>query len=316
VDIEWSINHKEKKMSSEKCDQSSNCQTCNQTGTCSEEEKGSHEQARLAATMALVKHKFIVLSGKGGVGKSSVAINLAVTLAKEGFTVGILDADIHGPNIPMMMGVEKKRLVGNQDGLMPIKTESGVMVMSIAFFLRNKDDAIIWRGPLKHGLIKQFLGEVFWGSLDYLIIDLPPGTGDEALSTAHLIKDVDGAVIVTTPQEVALLDSRKSITFCRQLQIPLIGVVENMNGFTCPHCNQSIDIFKVGGGEKAAKEMGVPFLGRIPLDPDMVMSSDNGIPFVHKYPESTAAKEFQKIAQSWRLLLEGNATRKAKVVHC
>jgi ATP-binding protein involved in chromosome partitioning len=316
VDIEWSINHKEKKMSSEKCDNNSSCPTCNPVGTCSEEETDAHDSKRLEATMSIVKHKSMVLSGKGGVGKSSVAVNLAVTLEKEGFAVGIMDADIHGPNIPKMMGIEEKRLVGNQDGLMPIKTESGVMVMSIAFFLRNKDDAIIWRGPLKHGLIKQFLGEVFWGSLDYLIIDLPPGTGDEALSTAHLIKDVDGAVIVTTPQEVALLDSRKSITFCRQLQIPLIGVVENMSGFTCPHCNQSIDIFKVGGGEKAAKEMGVPFLGRIPLDPDMVMSSDNGIPFVHKYPESNAAKAFQKIAQVWRMLLEGNATRKAKVVHC
>lgn len=298
-------------MSSEKCDQSSNCQTCNQTGTCSEEEKESHERARLEATMALVKHKFMVLSGKGGVGKSSVAVNLAVTLSQQGFEVGIMDADIHGPNIPKMMGVEEKHLVGNQDGLMPIKTKSGVKVMSMAFLLRDKDDAIIWRGPLKHSLIKQFLSEVFWGSLDYLIIDLPPGTGDEALSTAHLIKDVDGAVIVTTPQDVALLDSRKSITFCRQLHIPHIGVVENMGGFTCPHCNKAIDIFKIGGGEKAAQEMGVPFLGRIPLDPEMVISSDNGVPFVHKHPDSKAAEAFRQIAQAWRMLLEGNLEKKA-----
>jgi Mrp family chromosome partitioning ATPase len=300
-------------MDSAKCDNNSNCQACNQVGTCSEEEKETHDLKRLEATMSLVKHKFMVLSGKGGVGKSSVAVNLAVTLAKEGFAVGVMDADIHGPNIPKMMGVEEKRLVGNQDGFLPIKTESGVIVMSIAFFLPNKDDAIIWRGPLKHSLIKQFVGEVFWGSLDYLIIDLPPGTGDEALSTAHLIKKVDGAIIVTTPQDVALLDSRKSITFCRQLHIPLIGVVENMSGFTCPHCNQSIDIFKVGGGEKAAGEMGVPFLGRIPLDPEMVISSDSGVPFVANHPESKATEAFNQIAQEWRKLLKGSCSEKSKV---
>src|SRR4030042_285441 len=282
-------------MSGEKCDSNSSCPTCNQTGTCSEEEKEAHDLTRREATMSLVKYKIMVLSGKGGVGKSSVAVNLAVTLAKEGFAVGVMDADIHGPNIPKMMGVEEKRLAGNQDGLLPIKTESGVMFMSIAFLLRNKDDAIIWRGPLKHSLIKQFVGEVFWGVLDYLIIDLPPGTGDEALSTAHLIKDVDGAIIVTTPQDVALLDARKSITFLRQLKIPLIGVVENMSGFTCPHCNKVIDIFKVGGGERAAQEMGVSFLGRIPLDPKMVICSDSGVPVVTQHPDSKAGEAFHRI---------------------
>lgn len=300
-------------MSSEKCDKDTNCQTCNQDNRCSHEEKEAHERSRLEATMALVKHKFMVLSGKGGVGKSSVTVNLAVTLAKEGFGVGIMDADIHGPNVPKMMGVEEKRLVGNQDGLVPIKAESGVKVMSVAFLLRNKDDAIIWRGPLKHSLIKQFLGDVFWGPLDYLIIDLPPGTGDEALSTAHLIQDVDGAIIVTTPQDVALLDARKSITFCRQLNIPLIGVVENMGGFTCPHCHQGIDLFKIGGGEKAAQDMGVPFLGRIPLDPGIVISTDDGVPFVGKNPESKVAEAFHQISKEWRDLLDGNRRKKAKV---
>ncbi len=297
-------------MSSEKCDNNSSCPTCNQVGTCSEEEKEAHDSKRIEAAMSLVKHKFMVLSGKGGVGKSSVAVNLAVTLANEGFAVGIMDADIHGPNIPKMMGVEEKRLVGNHDGLLPIKTESGVQVMSIAFLLPNKDNAIIWRGPLKHSIIKQFLGEVFWGPLDYLIIDLPPGTGDEALSTAHLIKEVDGAVIVTTPQDVALLDSRKSITFCRELKIPLIGVVENMGGFVCPHCNKEIHLFKVGGGEKAAKEMRVPFLGRIPLDPEMVVSSDDGVPFVSKHGDSKVAESFRKISEKWRELLEKKVDKK------
>jgi len=299
-------------MKEEKCDRKTSCQTCEQAGTCNEEEKEAHELKRLQETMSLVKYKFMVLSGKGGVGKTSVAVNLAVTLAKEGFAVGILDADIHGPNIPKMMGVEEKRLVGNEDGLLPIKTESGVRVISIAFLLRSKDDAVIWRGPLKHSLIKQFLGEVFWGALDYLIIDLPPGTGDEALSTAHLIKKVDGAIIVTTPQDVALLDSRKSISFCRQLKIPLIGVVENMSGFVCPHCNNEINLFKIGGGERAAQEMKVPFLGRIPLDPEMVVSSDEGIPFVSRHWDSKVAESFRKISERWRQLLEEGVDKKVQ----
>jgi len=293
-------------MSSEKCDKTTECQTCKTAHKCSEEEKEVHERARLKAAMDLIKHKFMVLSGKGGVGKSSVAVNLAVTLAQGGFAVGIMDADIHGPNIPKMLGVEEKRIMGNQDGLLPIKTESGVKVISVAFMLRKKDDAVIWRGPLKHSLIKQFLGEVFWGELDYLIIDLPPGTGDEALSTAHLIKDVDGAIIVTTPQDVALLDARKSISFLRQLKIPIIGVVENMSGFTCPHCNKVIDIFKVGGGERAAQEMGVSFLGRIPLDPKMVICSDSGVPVVTQHPDTKAAEAFHRIVKSWRALLDSD----------
>ena len=300
-------------MSSEKCDKTTECQTCKLAHKCSEEEKEVHERARLKAAMDLIKYKFMVLSGKGGVGKTSVAVNLAVALAQEGFDVGIMDADIHGPNIPKMMGVEEKRMVGNQDGLLPIKTKSGVKIISVAFLLRNRDDAVIWRGPLKHSLIKQFLGEVFWGALDCLIIDLPPGTGDEALSTAHLIKNVDGAIIVTTPQDVALLDARKSISFLRQLKIPLIGVVENMSGFTCPHCNKEIDIFKVGGGEKAAQEMGVSFLGRIPLDPQMVVCSDSGAPFVAQHPNSKAGEAFHKISQEWRTLLDRRTGKEVRV---
>lgn len=290
-------------MASGKCDKSTGCATCSLANKCGDQEKEAHEQARLEAAMAQVKHKFLVLSGKGGVGKSSVAVNLAVALAREGFHVGIIDADIHGPNIPKMMGVEEGRLQGSSEGIHPIAAAGGVKVVSVGFLLRNKDDAIIWRGPLKHSLIKQFLGEVFWGPLDYLIIDLPPGTGDEALSTAHLIKEVDGAVIVTTPQDVALLDARKSVTFCRRLGISLIGVVENMSGFFCPHCHKEIDIFKVGGGEKTAKDMGVPFLGRIPLDPEMVVSSDSGTPLVAKNPDAKAAQAFHEIALSWRRLL-------------
>jgi ATP-binding protein involved in chromosome partitioning len=299
-------------MSSETCDKTNSCKSCNDAQRCGQEEQEAHAQERLRVTLAQVKSKFMVLSGKGGVGKSSVAVNLAVTLAQEGFEVGIMDADIHGPNVPMMMGVEESRLAGDEEGLLPVKTESNVKVISVAFFLRNKDDAVIWRGPLKHSLIKQFLGDVSWGNLDYLIVDLPPGTGDEALSTAHLMKEVDGAIIVTTPQDLALLDARKSITFCRQLRIPLIGLVENMSGFTCPHCHCEIDLFKVGGGERAAREMSIPFLGRIPLDPGIVTSSDAGSPFVARNPDSTVAEAFHRISREWRQLLVGKEGKKAR----
>ncbi len=299
---------------SDKCGtKSSSCQSCSLAGACSDDEKEQHEQQRLEAALDQIKYKFMVLSGKGGVGKSSVAANLASVLAGEGFSVGIMDADIHGPNVPKMMGVEEERIAAGPGGLLPVMTKSGVRVISVAFLLRGKDDAVIWRGPMKHSLIKQFIGEVFWGPLDYLLIDLPPGTGDEALSTAHIIKNVDGAIIVTTPQDVALLDSRKSVTFCRQLRIPVIGIVENMSGFVCPHCEKEIDIFKVGGGERAAAEMGVPFLGRIPLEPGIVDSTDKGTPYVALYPESTVAKSFRSIAGVWRELLEAHRQKSSGV---
>ncbi len=297
---------------SDKCDKDTSCQLCSQSSGCNPGEQQVHEQTRIEATMAQVKSTFMVLSGKGGVGKSSVTTNLAAILAQDGFAVGVMDADIHGPNIPKMMGVEDQRLVGSKEGLLPIMTKSGVAVISVAFLLRNRDDAVIWRGPLKHSIIKQFLGDVHWGPLDYLIIDLPPGTGDEALSAAHVIKGVDGAIIVTTPQDVALLDSRKSVTFCRQLNIPLIGIVENMSGFVCPHCEKEIDIFKVGGGQRAATDMGVPFLGRIPLDPDMVDSSDKGIPFVTEHADKSVTKAFHEISREWRSLLDGQPAKNAK----
>jgi len=263
-------------MSKEKCESDSSCQTCSDASKCSQAEKEAHDKKIVEKKMRDIRYKFMVISGKGGVGKSSVAVNLAATLAKQGYAVGILDADIHGPNIPKMLGVEDQRPMAAEDGMLPIAVSDNLRVMSMAFFLRQTQDAVIWRGPLKHSLLKQFLGEVHWGKLDYLIIDLPPGTGDEALSTAHLIQNVNGALVVTTPQDVALLDSRKSITFCREIKVPLIGVVENMSGMVCPHCNKKIDLFKTGGGERIADEMNVPFLGRIPLDPQMVICTDAG----------------------------------------
>jgi Mrp family chromosome partitioning ATPase len=238
----------------------------------------------------------MVMSGKGGVGKSTISTNLAVVLSLEGFNVGLLDADIHGPNIPKMLGIEFSHVEGSCQGMIPVEVFPNLKVISMAFFIRDRDNPVVWRGPLKHSAISQFLGEVEWGNLDFLIVDLPPGTGDEPLSVAHLIKNVDGAVIVTTPQDVALLDSRKAVTFSRMISIPVIGIVENMSGLICPHCQKEIPLFKIGGGEKAARDLKIPFLGRIPIDPEMVIDCDRGMPFVMSHPKSEAAKAFKQIA--------------------
>lgn len=290
-------------MTDKQCNRDNSCTSCGTAGQCTQAEKETHAQKLIDLRMSQIKYKFMVLSGKGGVGKSSVAVNIAATLSGQGYAVGLLDADIHGPNIPKMLGVENVKPLEADDGILPITTPDKIRVMSIAFFLREHDDAVIWRGPLKHSLLRQFLGDVVWGSLDYLIIDLPPGTGDEALSIVHLLKRVSGALIVTTPQDVALLDARKSITFCREIQIPIIGVVENMSGMTCPHCKGRIELFKTGGGERIAQQMKVPFIGRIPLDPAMVVCTDEGRPFVLSHPDSEARKAFDSLADNWNKLI-------------
>jgi ATP-binding protein involved in chromosome partitioning len=247
---------------------------------------------RLKKSLAKIKHKIIVMSGKGGVGKSTVAVNIATALAMRGFEVGILDADIHGPNIPKMLHIEDGEVMSDEDGLMPVLVPPHMKVMSMAFLLQDRDTPIVWRGPIKMGALRQFIAEVKWGELDFLVVDLPPGTGDEPLTIAQLIEDADGAIIVTTPQDVALLDSRKTVTFAQALKMPVLGVVENMSGLICPHCHQNIDLFKRGGGEKAASEMGVPFLGRVPLDPDVVLGGDDGMPIVLKDRNNPAAQAF------------------------
>jgi ATP-binding protein involved in chromosome partitioning len=231
---------------------------------------------RLGQRMAQIKHKLIVLSGKGGVGKSTVAAFLAGALASRGNSVGLLDTDIHGPSIPKILGIEDKRISVVGDSVMPVNVSENLRVMSIAFLLRAKSDAVIWRGPLKMGMIEEFLANVEWGQLDYLIIDSPPGTGDEPLSVCQLVPGLDGAIVVATPQDVALADVEKSIVFCGQVHTRVVGVVENMSGFVCPHCGKAVDIFKTGGAEKLARHMGVPFLGRIPMVPEVVKACDEG----------------------------------------
>ncbi|MCK4458867.1 MAG: Mrp/NBP35 family ATP-binding protein [Methanosarcinales archaeon] len=258
---------------------------------------------RLKERMANVKHKILVMSGKGGVGKTTVAINLALTLATKGYEVGVMDADIHGPNVPKMLGIEDLRPDVAEDGISPVLVPPRLKVMSLAFLLESKDTPVVWRGPLKMGAIKQFISDVFWGNLDYLIVDLPPGTGDEPLSVAQLIPDIDGAIIVTTPQDVALLDSRKSVSFARAIGMPIIGIIENMSGFKCPNCGEVIDLFKIGGGEHSAADMDVPFLGRIPIEPKIVESGDSGIPFVLEH-ESEAADAFEAIVDRVKEMVE------------
>jgi Mrp family chromosome partitioning ATPase len=289
-------------MVENKCEDRKACDNCEVSSNCSTLEKKEHERKRLQEKLFHIRHKIMVMSGKGGVGKSTVAINLAASLALRGYQVGILDADLHGPDVPRMLGIEGQHLISSGNGVEPVEVFAGFKAVSMALLGQEPDKAIIWRGPLKHSAIKQFLGGVNWGDLDFLFIDLPPGTGDEPLSVSKLIQQVDGAVIVTTPQDVALLDSRKAVSFSKQINIPVLGIVENMSGMACPHCGEKIDLFKVGGGEKAAAELGVPFLGRIPIDPTVVLSCDSGEPIVSNANESVAKTALSQVVQN---LLEG-----------
>jgi len=254
-----------------------------------------------------VRHKFFVLSGKGGVGKSTVAANLAVFLSQQGKKVGLLDIDIHGPSIPKLLDLEDARPQGIENMIIPVPFSDNLKVMSIGFLLESRDDAVIWRGPMKYGVIKQFLKDVRWGDLDYLIVDSPPGTGDEPLSIAQLVQKADGAIIVTTPQDLSVIDVRKCISFCKKLHLPVLGVVENMSGFVCPKCGERIDIFKAGGGAKMAQELHVPYLGSIPIDPSIVTASDAGKSIMSDATDSGAAAAFEQIARG---LLEMKMERK------
>ena len=257
--------------------------------------QGLEQEKRLKDNLAKIQNKLIVMSGKGGVGKTTIAVNLAYGLAKKNKKVGILDVDIHGPNIAKMLGIEGQKFTGSELGIEPIEVLPNLKAVSLSFLLKNKDQPVIWRGPLKMITIKQFLADVNWGQLDYLIVDSPPGTGDEPLSICQLIPDINGAIVVTTPQEVAILDSRKSILFAKELKISFIGVIENMSGFICPHCKKEIELFGFGGGEKAAGNLGVSFLGRLPLEPEIIKLGDSGQPFIHFKKETQTAKIMDEI---------------------
>jgi ATP-binding protein involved in chromosome partitioning len=252
------------------------------------------EQQNLKEKMRKIQHKIAIISGKGGVGKSTVTVNLATAFAMQGKRVGVLDADIHGPSVPRLLGVEGTQAKTSTTGVLPVEGPLGMKIMSIDFFLPEQAPTI-WRGPLKMRAIRQFLSDVDWGELDFLFIDLPPGTGDEPLSIAQLLPDIDGVVIVTMPSELSSSIVKKAVTFAERLNMPIIGVVENMSGFICPHCNEKIEIFKSGGGKKMAQEMSVEFLGSIPIDPEVGVDSDKGTPFVFAHKNSVASKAFMEI---------------------
>ncbi|HPE44302.1 MAG TPA: Mrp/NBP35 family ATP-binding protein [Deltaproteobacteria bacterium] len=261
------------------------------------------EEQKLSERLSCIRHTIMVMSGKGGVDKSTVAANLAAGLARQGYAVGILDGDIHGPNIPKILGVEGRPLRGDDGGnMLPIEVYKNLSVVSVGNLLENQDQPIIWRGPMKHSIMRHFLANVAWGELDFLIVDLPPGTGDEPLSIAQLIRDAKAgmtpyALVVTTPQDVALLDSRKSVEFARTLDLKMLGIIENMSSFSCPHCGHAIDLFKVGGGERAAIDLKVPFLGAVPIDPKVVKDTDEGKPFMLYDMSCAAGMAFQRIVE-------------------
>ena len=262
-------------------------------------------ETAVGESLGRIKRKLIVMSGKGGVGKTSTAVNLAIALARKGAKVGLVDVDLHGPDVPRMLGFDGLLELGEHNKLIPMSYNDHLSAVSIESLVERKDDAIIWRGPVKHSVIQQFIGQVAWGNLDFLIVDAPPGTGDEPLTVAQSIKDAQ-AIIVTTPQEVALSDVRKSISFCRTVKMEIYGLIENMSGFTCPHCDCTLDLFGNGGGERTASAMNVAFLGVIPFEPEMVACGDEGVAFQEKFPDSVVTKAFEKIADEMIASLPGH----------
>jgi Mrp family chromosome partitioning ATPase len=280
---------------------------------CASASKRSKEQL-IRCKLARIRHKLLVMSGKGGVGKSSVASYLALALAQKGYQVGLMDVDLHGPSIPRMFGLHEKLEVTSEREIIPNAYRPNLKIVSIESMLEDTDAAIIWRGPLKHGVIQQFLVDCRWDDLDFLVIDSPPGTGDEPLSVARLIPEAR-PVIVTTPQEVALADVRKSINFCRKVDLDILGLVENMSGMYCPHCNEFIPIFRTGGGLKTSRLMSVPFLGELPFEPRVVEGGDRGEPILGEAAESPFSKAVDAFAQTVLSMLREPAGKLAAAAH-
>ena len=285
------------------------CSTSNKCGN-PKKESCTQEQ-KLKQKMNRIKHKIAVISGKGGVGKSTVAVNLAIAFALHGRKnkVGVLDADIHGPCVPKMLGLKGKKLVGGPAGMLfPVTGRLGIKVASMDFLLSADDAPVIWRGPLKMRLIQQFLSDIEWGELDFLFIDLPPGTGDEPLSVMQLLPEMDGVIIVTMPSEVSEAVVKKAVTFARQVGLPIIGIIENMSGFVCPACGAKIDIFRSGGGKRITEALSVPYLGSLPIDPEICNFSDSGESFVAENPTSPSAKAFVEIVSKIEQFIENIKT--------
>ena len=279
----------------EKCDSNKTSETS------ANPKKQLHKEGEknLKLKMAKIKHKIAIISGKGGVGKSTVTVNLAMAFATHGYvnSVGILDADITGPCIPKILGIKGQKLQAGPLGVFPATGPLGMKVVSMDFLLPSDETPVIWRGPLKMKAIQQFLSDITWGKLDFLFIDLPPGTGDEPLSVMQLLPDMDGVVIVTIPSEVSQIVVKKAVTFARRLNVPVIGIIENMSGFTCPKCGEHVDIFGAGGGKKIAEDLVIPFLGKIPIDPEICSDSDKGSPFTIEHPHSPASEAFREIVK-------------------
>ncbi len=287
------------------------CMTCTKEvcGAKHRKEKESQEafleRQNIASRLCRIHHTILVFSGKGGVGKSTISANLARALVKMGFRAGLMDIDLHGPSIPRLMGISKKGLEVGEGGIKPIEKE-GLHIISLGLMLKREREAVIWRGPVKSSLIRRFIKDVDWPELDFLVIDTPPGTGDEHLSIASLIPGICSAIVVTTPQEIAIDDSGRSLVFCKELGIKVIGVLENMSGFVCPHCGRPTPIFGEDGGERLAREEGVPFLGKIPLWPSIVEASDHGHPETVGDRGMDVGKIFVKIAERVLGILSGD----------
>ncbi len=264
---------------------------------------------QLRAKMSKIKHKIAVISGKGGVGKSTVTVNLAAAFAERGYKVGVLDADIHGPSVPRLLGLSGQQVKVGPPGAFPVEGPLGIKVISIDFFL-PEEIPTIWRGPLKMSAIRQFLQDIVWGDLDVLFIDLPPGTGDEPLTIAQNLPEMDGVIVVTLPSELSSTIVKKAITFALRLNMPIVGVVENMSGFVCPHCGKRTAIFRSGGGKNMAEESGVAFLGSLPIDPEVGVDADMGKPFMIAHEDSAAAKAFTEVVEKVELYLKRREQQK------